>query len=313
MRRLDCIVGICDATPLPPALYESSTTPFVSKNTAKRTDPTATLPGAQSIIVVGVPWPEAPDDEMLYSADFAEISSLAWLPDYHPRVRAVIQSLITELQRTYTFKYKILVDNPGLDERVLALRAGLGFYGRHGLVISPRYGTRFNIGCLITDITLLDLPPTPTLPQACQLAPNWNQLKPYDASPHANQPVASCDRLKSCNRCVRACPTQALPTQPGGTLNVNRCISYLTQKETLSPEEAALVGNQLYGCDICQQACPHNTPWEKKYINPADWLSKSDEDFQREYKNTAMMWRNADILRRNAQAVLNNIKTCLNN
>jgi len=283
MADMDYIAGVCDATPLPPALYESGTTPFVSKNMTKRTDPTATLPHAQSIIVVGVPWPETPQhDKNNNTSATAEVSSMAWLPDYHPSVRAILQTLASELQRMYTFKYKILVDSPGLDERALAVRAGLGFYGRHGLVVSQRYGTRFNIGCLLTDI--------PFAPSATQ---------------HI-QPVANCHQLKSCdacNRCVRACPTQALPTQPGGTLNAARCISYLTQKENLTPDEAALLGNQLYGCDICQQACPHNTPWQKKYVNPADWLSKSDEDFQREYGHTTMMWRGAIILRRNAKII----------
>ncbi|MCL2189083.1 MAG: DUF1730 domain-containing protein [Defluviitaleaceae bacterium] len=292
-QNFGCIAGVCDAAPLARVPYAAGFTPFVSSDLEKRTNPTLTLKGAQSIIVIGVDREEKGTASINDTAFTAELSSLGTTLDYHKRVKAILLELVEALCKVgYTFRHKMIVDNAGLDERALAVRAGLGFYGRHGLVISQKFGTRFNIGCLLTDIPVEEIPTT-------------NKLRgKSDASF-----IEECPH--TCHLCIAACPTGALSfsmeNPRGATFDVTRCISYLTQKDALCPEEQKLLGNQLYGCDLCQNACPRNAPRGTTYVNPADWPEKTDEDFAHEYGNTAMLWKGAEILRRNAKIVLHNL------
>jgi len=274
----NCVAGACDASPLDPVhLQASAFVPFVRKNIEQRTNPAAILPGAQSIIVLGVGADNSDTELPSLGTDTQQtalLSSLATGRDYHVRVKSLLNELVGQLSQHASFSHKILVDSPTLDERAFALRAGIGFLGRNGLIISPMFGSRFNIGLLLTDILI----PAPS---------------PY---------VGNCP--PNCRLCIDACPNNALaPSQP---LNTARCISYLTQKAVLSAEEETLLGNQLYGCDICQNACPFNTPQTKTYINPQDWLNMDDDAFAKKYAHTAMLWQGAQLLRRNAQIVNKN-------
>lgn len=290
----NCILGICDASPLQyPA---KGFTPFVSCDILKRTDPTANLSGAKSIIVVGVESKirasssglDASSSGKSFSAKPKSVGVLSVLgatTDYHPIIKALLKKLIDELKNTYNFSYKILVDSGTLDERQLAIKAGLGFIGNNGLVISSEYGSRFNIGILLTDIPLKKFYPTSdNNPTSCKI------------------PIACCPH--NCNKCITACPTNAL-TGSGG-INASRCISYLTQKDDLTIEDATLIGNHLYGCDICQDICPFNNPQPVACADPKCWLAMSDADFASVYGHTAMLWRGAALLRRNAKIVLQN-------
>jgi len=281
-RQNECIAGVCDAEPLDASLYEGEVVPFVSGDITRRTNPGVTLLGVRSVIVIGVAWETLLPCEHNINpyptpTPLAVLSSLGSNRDYHRRVKGVLKELVATLRGFYDFRYKILVDGPGLDERALAVRAGLGFYGWHGLVVSPRFGTRFNVGCLLTDI-------------------------PFEGS---GEPAKTGECPPDCFRCVRACPTGALCCDENNRYDVTRCLSYLTQKKSLTPEEGALLGenNQLYGCDICQEACPFNTPRDKTYVDPTLWLSMGDADFTRVYGDTAMLWQGADLLRRNAAMV----------
>jgi len=265
----DCIAGICDAKTLP--LPKEGFTPFVSKDINKRTNPATSLPGAQSIIVVGLQskienFPPIPEGAGI-------ISALGITEDYHIRVRTLINKLLSLLQGYGDFKHKILIDSPALDERALAVKAGLGYIGKNGLVISKKYGSRFNIGLLLTDIPLYM--PRDNIKQSCP---------------------------PSCNKCIEACPSGALTKK----FNVENCISYLTQKNEITPAEEAKIGRHLYGCDICQDVCPKNKPQPIAWAMPEDWLKMSDEEFAHKYGNTPMSWRSAKHLRRNAKIVIAN-------
>jgi len=278
-KRENCIIGICDASPL--VLEASSFTPFVSRNHTKRTSPAANLHGVRSIIVIGV------ESKIVDFAPMPEgagvLSVLGVAPDYHIIVKALLKKLVGELQQhtKHNLAYKILVDSPTLDERALAVRAGLGFIGRNGLVIAPEYGSRFNIGVLLTDMAVASL--------------SGSDLEGDTSTP----PVAACP--SGCRNCIAACPTGAI--SESGMFDVSRCISYITQKDSITPDEAALLGRQLYGCDICQDACPLNPPQPTAWANPGEWLAMSDEDFMEVYGHTAMLWRGAMLLRRNAGCI----------
>jgi len=301
----NCITGICDTAPLP--LNPTHFTPFVTRNQTKRTNPTANLPGAKTIIVIGVEskikdFPPAPEDAGI-------LSVLGIANDYHITVKALLKKLANELQSHTNFMYKILVDSPTLDERALAVRAGLGYIGRNGLVISPEYGSRFNIGVLLTD---LPLPATSYQPRHCEEQSDeaiQQNRQPSDNRgllhyTHYNK-ASTCP--PKCNLCITACPTNALSNS--APPDATRCISYLTQKENLTPEEATLIGRHLYGCDICQNVCPQNQPTPVAWANPEDWLTMSDEGFTKTYGHTAMLWRGAKLLKRNAKHVKCNLQS----
>ena len=283
-KKENCIIGICDASPLPQTAM--GFTPFVSRNMLKRTDPAKSLPGVKSIIVIGVEnkfktFPPMPDDAGI-------LSVLGVTDDYHVTARALLNKLVTELKQLTSFTHKILVDSSALDERAIAVRAGLGFIGRSGLLISSAYGSRLNIGLLLTDIPLNNANPQYTGDTAlCSSA----------------QQNLSC--APNCHKCISSCPNGALSNT--GKLTTARCISYLTQKEDLTSDEAKLIGRHLYGCDICQNVCPFNSPQPTAWANPKDWLAMSNEDFSNTYGHTAMLWRGADLLRRNAKIVIENL------
>ena len=283
------IIGVCPATPLDKErLTASPFVPFVSRDMEKRTNPAASLPGVKGIIVIGV----GQELSLLHNDNntsdvidthnthpIARLSSLGTCRDYHPHVKSLLKKLAEKLKSHRDFRFKILVDSPTLDERALAHRANLGFFGRNGLIISPEFGSRFNIGCMLTDIPLDEM---------------RSKTGACESSPTPQSPGCP----TGCRLCIEACPTGALDKD---RLDAATCISYLTQKDELTPEEASLLGEQLYGCDICQDICPYNQPREPVYIDPKGWLAMTDEDFAREYGDTAMLWRGANLLRRNAE------------
>jgi len=265
---------MCDAAPLQPTA--AGFTPFVSNDMSKRLDPCANLAGAQSIIVMGVPIKTGEFTPPPHNAGI--LSQLCVADDYHTLARKLLKNLAAKLQCHTSFMYKILVDSPNLDERQLAARAGLGHLGRHGLVISPEYGTRFNIGLLLTSI-------------------------PIEALGSHTPATGSCP--KNCKNCITSCPSGALSAS--SDYDVTRCISYLTQKKELTPEEAKLIGRHLYGCDVCQDVCPKNKKQPTPWVTPEDWLSMTDDDFAKIYGHTATLWQGTALLKRNAKIVMANM------
>jgi len=274
-QRNNVITGTCDAAPLDGGrLSASPFVPFVKADIRKRIDPTAVLEGARSVIVIGVPWVLGGTYER---EGAARVSSLGVNHDYHPLVKGLLGKLAGELAEVYDFRYKIFVDSPFLDERAFAHRAGIGFFGRNKLIISRRFGTRFNIGLMVTDLDVgegADAPPQGFCPENCRL-------------------------------CIDACPTNALR---GDVLDASRCCSYITQKVELEPGDEILIGNQIYGCDICQDVCPFNPPINPAFVAPDEILKLDDAGFEEQFRHTAASWRGVKILRRNAGIVLGSAK-----
>lgn len=252
-----------------PRLGESAFVPFVSFSEKKRRDPKSVAGFAESAVVVCVPYEPSGLDNL---------SSLGTCGDYHPRVR---EALLRAAEALPPHRRRILVDSPFLCERSLAARAGLGFFGKNGLLLTREYGSFCNIGVMLTDIPY-----------------------PVAAAIFARSPdgFAGC---AGCAGCIKACPNGALAE--GRPLDSARCISYLTQKKELATGEGALLRGQLYGCDICQRACPLNAglagrPFGR--VDPAEWLGMTDEELCLRHAGTAMMWRGAGTLRRNALAAM---------
>ncbi|GAB4469976.1 MAG: tRNA epoxyqueuosine(34) reductase QueG [Anaerolineae bacterium] len=196
---------------------------------ARRRDLSVILPGARSLIVVGLDYYTAPlPSTIAEDPARARISNYAWGLDYH----AVMTPRLEELAHFLTaaaggaVRTRVYVDTGAILERSHAAEAGLGFIGKNTMLIHPRQGSFSFLGEIITDLPL-----------------------PHDDPPR----MPGCG---SCTRCLAACPTGAFPRPY--VLDARRCISYLTieHRGTIPPDLRPLMGRWVYGCDVCQEVCP---------------------------------------------------------
>jgi epoxyqueuosine reductase len=206
----------------------------------RRCDPQSAMPGIQSAIVGLLNYnteqplstdPALPIDDGRPSG---WISRYAWGDDYHEVLRERLDALIAYLCQRFTdpFEARAYVDTGPVQERVLAKYAGLGWLGKNTLLLNQMLGSFFFLGVILTT---LDLEPTLGV----------NELPPPDL-------------CGSCRRCLDACPTQAF-VEPY-VLDARKCISYLTieLRGSIPEELRELMGNHVFGCDICQDVCPWN-------------------------------------------------------
>jgi epoxyqueuosine reductase len=198
-----------------------------------RADPRALLESARSIVVVGLPYAGAPlalrrsrlDTEPLVGT----VADYALGADYHHVLKAKLHALAKIVRQLVgrEVAFRPCVDTAPLLEREAARRAGVGFTGKSAMTIAPGLGTRFLLGELLLDV---DLEPS----------------APIDAG---------CGR---CTACLDACPTGAFVGPY--VLDARRCISYLTieTKGPIPRDLRHLVGDRVFGCDVCQDVCPFN-------------------------------------------------------
>ena len=203
---------------------------YMAAHGTKRARPTELLPGTRSVIVARLPYrPEATDAQAnLSDPQRAYVSRYALGRDYHKLFRARLQKLADRMvQEIGPMGYRVFVDSAPVMEGELAASAGLGWRGKHTLLLERDAGSWFFLGEIFTD---LPLPP--------------------------DQAVA--DHCGTCRACLDACPTGAIvaPDQ----VDARRCISYLTIELKGGIPEAlrTLLGNRIYGCDDCQLCCPWN-------------------------------------------------------
>ena len=201
----------------------------------RRRDLNVILPNVQSIICVGLDYytlalpPQIADDPSR-----GRISRYAWGVDYHDIMWPRMKEFAAWLEETGGGQSRTYVDTGAILERDHAESAGMGFTGKNAMLIHPRRGSFMFLGELLTT-----LPITPPLP----------------LSPAPLLPIGSCG---SCTRCQTACPTDAFP-EPY-MVDARRCISYLTieLKGWMPRDMRPLIGNWVYGCDVCQEVCPYN-------------------------------------------------------
>ena len=215
---------------------------------ARRRDLDVVLPGVRSLVVVGLDYATAPPPADI-AADPARgrFSNYAWGADYHDVMTPRLEALGDWLrgQTNDPVASRAYVDTGALLERDHGETAGLGFTGKNTLLIDPRAGSWFFLGVLLTTLPL-----------------------DYDQPPAASP---SCGR---CRRCLDACPTAAFPAPY--ILDARRCISYLTieLKSWIPAELRPLMGNWVYGCDVCQAVCPFNrfaAPAAEVAFRPSSW------------------------------------------
>ena len=204
---------------------------YMASHGTKRSRPDELVPGTVTVISVRLDYfpPDARDsEEVLASTDKAFISRYALGRDYHKTLRSRLQKLADRIQEAIgPFGYRVFTDSAPAMEVELASQAGLGWRGKHSLLLSREHGSWFFLGEIYTD---LPLPPDPPQTSHCG----------------------------TCTRCIETCPTRAIiaPYQ----VDARRCISYLTieLKGSIPLELRPLMGNRIYGCDDCQLVCPWN-------------------------------------------------------
>ena len=209
---------------------------YMAKHENKRTEPAELIAGTLRVISVRMDYlpPEARDaEQVLKESERAFISRYALGRDYHKVLRSRLQKLCDKIQSKLAshqldnFQYRVFTDSAPVMEVALAEKAGLGWRGKHTLLLSRESGSWFFLGEIYINLPL-----------------------PID-TPLANH-------CGTCTACMDICPTQAIvgPYE----VDARRCISYLTiELKTSIPEEfRPLIGNRIYGCDDCQLACPWN-------------------------------------------------------
>jgi len=244
------------------------------------------LPGARSVVCVALAYATpAPARREPLSG---RISNYAWSGDYHREVRRVLDAVARALDAFAQAPVSaVACDVAPLAERAFAARAGLGWIGKHTNLIAPGLGSYVFLGEVVTT---LELEADPPLAKTCG----------------------------ACRRCVDVCPTGAL--RGDYTIDARRCIADLTQRTDGIPRELrALIGDWVWGCDLCQEICPPTVragtragarfaPAEARDAFPdlIELLQLRSTTYRRRYRQRAVGWRGAAVLRRNAAVALGN-------
>ena len=204
---------------------------YMARHGVKRARPAALVPGTLRVITARLDyWPAeaAPARDVLADSQLGYVARYALGRDYHKVLRGRLARLAMRIEEDVgPFGYRVFTDSAPVLEVALAAKSGLGWRGKHTLLLTRERGSYFFLGEIYTD---LPLPVTAPVTAHCG----------------------------TCTACIDACPTGAIVAPY--ELDARRCISYLTIELSGSIPEALrpLIGNRVYGCDDCQLACPWN-------------------------------------------------------
>lgn len=268
------------------AVEEGRNSGFEHKNIEERIKPKLSLASAKTIISIAVAYPHKLKQQPQKTAyKRGKFTPNSWGLDYHYVLQDKLDRLAKGIEElTADFEYKGMVDTGALVDTAVAQRAGIGFIGKNGLVISKEFGSYMFLGELITN---LDIEPDQPVDYGCG----------------------------DCNRCVTACPTSCLIGD--GTMNAKRCLSFQTQdKGIMDLEFRKKIKTVIYGCDICQICCPYNKGLDNPLATEIDpdlshpellpFLELSNGQFKEKFGHVAGSWRGKNILQRNAIIALAN-------
>lgn len=246
---------------------------FLTKQREIRRDPRHLLPEARSVVCVAAAYPSHPHPGTGFAMH-------ARAQDYHAVMRSRLRTLADALRRRIPdLRARIAVDSAPLFEREWAVRAGLGWIGRQGQVISPTHGATVLLGELLLNVSLTPTAPVPS-------------------------------RCGDCRRCVEACPTGAIGSD--GLLDARRCVSYLTIEHSgqIPAELAERMPPALFGCDCCTAACPWNQQnatgvlpelQPREMPTAGEILAMDAAAFRRRFRGTAVLRSGLERLQRNAR------------
>jgi epoxyqueuosine reductase len=264
------------------------TSGFEHQNLDERLQPKLAVEDAKTIISIGLAYPSKmlskPEKTDYRRGSFARAS---WGEDYHHILQEKLTALAAGIEEIAgEFHFRAMVDTGALIDAAVAARAGLGFIGKNGLLISKEYGSWLYLGEMVTN---LEIEPDQAVDYSCG----------------------------DCTRCLEFCPTKALLGD--GRMNARRCLSFQTQNKGAMPEEfRENIRTVIYGCDICQLVCPYNKgvdnhfhpdmEAEPELANPEliPMLDLSNKQFNDKFGHMAGSWRGKNPLQRNAVYALAN-------
>jgi len=258
--------------------YHGSMT-YMENHFEKRVDPRQLVEGARSIVVVLQNYytrNKQLDDQA------PRISTYAYGKDYHRIMRKKLQSLYAYMETELGAQSgRVFVDSAPVLERAWGRLAGMGWIGKHSLLMNRKHGSWFFIGVILTDLVL-----------------------------EPDSPMR--DYCGDCTRCIDACPTNAI--LPGKSVDASRCISYLTienREDRIQEEFRGLMQNRVFGCDICQDVCPwsknahpHSEPWLDPRpglleMKRQEWMDLDEDRFDTLFEGSAVKRTKYTGLRRN--------------
>ncbi len=307
------LAGIAEARPTPETRFlrewiargYAGCMGYLERRLEERVDPRRVLPGARSIVAVGLVYdstaskgpdevPRAPESSVEKAT--GQIARYAGGEDYHDVMRDRLDALVSGIEALVgrPFQSRAYVDTGPVQERVFAALSGIGWIGKNTCLIHPRLGSYLFLAVLLSDLDL-----TPDAPEV--------------------------DHCGSCRACLDACPTQAF--ERAYVLDATRCIAYTTIEDPGSiPEPLREAhGDHLFGCDVCQEVCPWNRSRDREippdplglrarltqrttWVRPAlEWILGLDEpDWRAVTRRTALRRAKYRGLLRNALVVAGN-------
>lgn len=289
-------VGVCHATPVDRrreleswiAAGSHGEMSWIADRVELLLDPSKVLEGARSVIVVADRYHDGrPDRDDASGPPRGRIARYARGEDYHRTIRRRLERLVAAIAPEFPGEtFRICVDTAPVLEREHAARAGLARIGKHTLAISPGLGSWTLLGAVLTTASI---------------------------APTADAASRSADPCGSCTRCIDACPTRAITPF---SVDASRCVSYLTieHRGEIDPALHEGLGDWIFGCDVCQEVCPHNQPTRRKRrlagdpaLDPRregfpllELLGWSEEDRRTAFVTSAMKRAKLPAIRRNA-------------
>ena len=269
---------------------------YMARNVERRANPSLSLTDAKSVIVLALNYfsPDSP----LPANHHGRIAKYARGRDYHlvmdKSMRRMVRAMVADFPALHPRRdFKCMVDHGPLLERAYAEKAGLGYIGKNSMLITREFGSWVLLATIITTAIL-----EPDIPNARR---------------HG--------KCGTCRRCIDACPTRAIVAD--GVIDATRCISYLTieKRGEIDPSLAADMGDRVFGCDICQDVCPHNgraayTSHDEfkpvsgvgEFLDIVRMATLEDEtEFRALASGTPLTRPKLSGLRRNAEIVLSNL------
>ncbi len=293
--------GIARAEPLARGAYlrtwldagRAGSMEYMHRHLNVRLDPSHLLDGAKSVIVVAsLHHNRAPEVTDERGEPRGRVAMYAWGSDYHKVVKKKLHAMADRLRDEVPgdHEFRACVDTAPLVEREAAAAAGVGWIGKNTLVLDHELGSYFFLGALITT---LELEPDEPLP----------------------------DRCGTCTACLTACPTGAFPAPY--EMDASRCISYLTieHRGEIPADLQASMGDWVFGCDVCQEVCPHNrrapitiepkfairTPGPTPLLD--EILAWSEEDYREQMRGSAAKRAKLEMWKRNARIAKDNARS----